>query len=219
MLFENWAKVESVYGMPKRSRQTLLAACDAARANGQASYGDAVIFKVTAENGTRPRAIRVIGYPEERELQVLCYAKLACQVGGEKRWWKVYFGLDHKTKPHQPFIDPSFLPNAHVDPFLAGLNLEVRAEVTPRRLFIVSSANPYHYQAAGFEMDDLAEAEQILAKPRFVAVQRERVKIEGNGSKPLYMELVADIVGKNQLLSIGSALIGHAGEIQELYTE
>ncbi|MBI4177199.1 MAG: hypothetical protein HY516_02430 [Candidatus Aenigmarchaeota archaeon] len=202
-VYENKIRISRLYDLPRRMRQPLLGACDAARKWGQAGYGESTVFSVIVNDKRNSGYVAVKGSGVERRLQILLRAELV----NSTRSWKIYFGVDHETRPYPDFIDPNFLAASAVDPHLAGYGMVVPVRrVTPRRLYVVPSPDRGYLQEASFEMDALWEAEDLLPKARFVVTQK-------SGES----DVVSDIVGKDRLIMLGSALLAQKGQLEELY--
>ena len=203
-IYENKIRISNIDDLPRSTQQQVLTACGKARKNGHCTYADGTVFSISTSEVRNSGKIRVTGYDGERQLQVLLRAELATKT----RRWRIYFGIDHETKPHPGFVYDDFLPAARLDPRLTGYqSLIPMGKVTPRRLYIVSDADPEHVQTASFEMSDIEKAWSVLLKPRFVTVQTD-------GG----VEVVSNIIREERLITMGSALVAQKGSLEELYT-
>ncbi|MBI2085232.1 MAG: hypothetical protein HYT71_01830 [Candidatus Aenigmarchaeota archaeon] len=207
LVITNKVDFEDIYAMPKGSRKELLEARETAGRNGYAGYKGHSILRVANAGTEKPSMIRVHGRAGERSLRVMYFAELRHGDADCAKWWKFYFCVDPETKPHPDFVDETFLAGADVDPGISRMakSMTTIKHVTPRRLYVASNSYPNRYQQSFFEMNDLKDAEGLLSKPRGVIVQRE-----------YGFEVIADVVGKEKKMSLGSALMLEAGELYEV---
>ncbi len=201
LIVSNAIKLARLYDMPKSYRKEWVRSRDEALKTGCANYRSGRLFSVQ-KTDHKPSKRLMAG---ERMLAVSECAELANGESG--RWWRFYLGIDYGTEPQQPRVDKDYLNNALLDPVLEPLKqkLAVIRVATPRRIYVASSAEPGYYQHACYEMNDVEAVASLLSKPKCIAVQTEKGR-----------EVVTTLLGKDGLLSLGSALLLEQGGLLEL---
>ncbi len=197
-IFRTYIRFENMLDQPKAHRKKVRASLDEAKRSGHSVlYDDVHVFPVCEYSMTNPRLIRIAGPTEDEFLKPQSSYEVVFRNGGERYSWRFYFCIDFKTRP-----EPAALG---VLPLSSGKLAPAIFVPTPRRLYISQKPSDGRYQRAGFDLSQLATADDLFSNPRFIAIQDERG-----------IRTAAAVVGKNAMMSSGNAVVSLEGEIYEV---
>ncbi len=197
-VYSSHVNFSRIADQPKSHRKRLLSAFEDARKTGFSEvYEDVLMLPVLGYSKRDTGEIMVIGATENRSFKPEASYELVCSRKGVEERWRFYFCIDIETKPGPIGLSITQLSSGKAAPTISV--------PMPRRLYV--SRNPAYgrYQSAGFDLNHIYQAEELLSKSRFMAVQDEL-------NKPV----VASVFNKNDMMNVGGALMSIDGDIYEV---
>ncbi len=195
-ILTNYAAVGPISDIPKSKRRKFVDALDQVRKSGTQNVFEGMTYSpIESSRRMDPVSIFIDGPKETGIRKPQASWEISYSEGGRQRRLRFYFSIDFNTREDsEPYLDVANTAD--------GRQVLAVVKHVPLLVYVCPIPGNGRYQRAGYRTEDLENIGKLFEKPRFVAVQKEHG-----------IEMVADVIGKDLFLEMGSGLTSIQGEL------